>query len=562
MVGGTDTARGLVAFVMLLVVQWASAGWFNEHKYIGDIAFKRFVAEKGLTDFMITDLQYARYGRELPNPFKRNWVAYNDHEGLMAIRGEPRPGVVRWFTYGDLTGLAGDHSADFIQLITYFLKPDVTFILGKSYSKYGGLDADIGGVIESHHQGLEKFLNQGDYGSLAYARLAAEDRSHFQRPPLSVLEMLGTIDQALLNTLAEFMALDTSMPGIEQKALMLQHRMDEQLLKLNNTSKYAILHAIALHWTFLAAQDERRWDKPRMVEDLTRAFITNAFADHFLQDAFASGHLPVKRNCNSLDNKGVHDYYCRVGINVVNERGESWRTFGDNFYDDVTYAHAIAACQRSISELWEAFELYRSSPEGTWNDLFDDMRNGTLPETKWPSTIKNSFNALVYAPIPLSADLYRDAIVFKRGSKNGMFYEAGYTHLGGDGYAVQGGLGIGYCIKTPEPHEAFTNSPGSHRIESILWTGIGAEFARHFDQGEYADRFIFSPHLTFKDRLSINGGLGWSEINGTAYFTGNAMAGVEFKYLSCRVAPSIKYFLEYGAHRQPYHGIRLSLRFY
>lgn len=60
------------------------------------------------------------------------------------------------------------------------------------------------------------------------------------------------------------------------------------------------------------------------------AVYENAFADHFLQDAFCAGHMGFNRTASSAAASLVfHDTWNEKGRMVRNRRGESWRTYGD-----------------------------------------------------------------------------------------------------------------------------------------------------------------------------------------------------------------------------------------
>ncbi|MDB5283296.1 MAG: hypothetical protein JWO06_2371 [Bacteroidota bacterium] len=74
--------RGIFCLVLVLLQGKAMAGLFYEHKYIGDIAFKQFVASNHLEKFLSDTLFLKRYGAgfELKIPFKKNRepIAYYD----------------------------------------------------------------------------------------------------------------------------------------------------------------------------------------------------------------------------------------------------------------------------------------------------------------------------------------------------------------------------------------------------------------------------------------------------------------------------------------------------
>jgi hypothetical protein len=490
-----------------------------------------------------------KFGRS-NNPFTKNHEAWSDHLDLLYFQGNDNR-----FTYGDICGLAADHSVDGTQLETSLFPKDNSFLDGQSFSLYKALDADVANALLSHYEGIERFEKQGDYSRILYLILAGEDRSHFQRPPKSVLEMLSAIDPALIQAVQEFKMINSGEALFKENARRIQQEMDARFLHLTNTAKYALLHLIALDITQLAAVSYRQNDLVQFDRDLSRAFLINAFADHFLQDAFAGGHLPVKRNNNWLDNNGIHDYYSRVGLKVSNENGDTWHTYGDNFYDFTTNRYAIAANVVSIQEVWDRFQRYINTADlGAWGDTrFTEMRKGRIPSSDWPDRLKSEFRAFKLTPIPLDKAAYKQ-VDLKRGSKNGAFYEAGYS-FGTDGQqTVHAALGAGFCVKKP----ASVNV----RRESDLWAGPGFEYVYRVRPSTDRERWQVKLLSTWWDKLALEFGLGSEKRNGGSHFAGSACAGVEFKFLRFRVAPSVKYALDYCTDRVPCHNLRLAFRFY
>jgi hypothetical protein len=130
--------------------------------------------------------------------------------------------------------------------------------------------------------------------------------------------------------------------------------------------------------------------------NLEEAYTINAFADHFLQDMFSSGHLRVPRrylhdrtmawdylsfvsrpvaeprNCES-PRKGsltipqkMHDEESAIGLTVQNGNGETWTAYGDaRAFDAVAAtnkAKCLAAVQASADEIYRAYSSYNTIP--------------------------------------------------------------------------------------------------------------------------------------------------------------------------------------------------------
>ncbi len=72
-----------------------------------------------------------------------------------------------------------------------------------------------------------------------------------------------------------------------------------------------------------------------LVKQFERAFYTSAFADHFLQDTFASGHMGFNRVSSSAAASQVyHDIWNRTGRSVRNARNQCWHQYGDYRWKD------------------------------------------------------------------------------------------------------------------------------------------------------------------------------------------------------------------------------------
>lgn len=106
---------------------------------------------------------------------------------------------------------------------------------------------------------------------------------------------------------------------------------------------------------------------------LRRAYAINAFADHFLSDLFAAGHMRTPRRAlfNSALNyvtrvaagacaKQMHDEDNKFGLWVENAVGDKWVAYGDGRYrDTVNSASRVVlkkAVQQSMDDVWAAFE--------------------------------------------------------------------------------------------------------------------------------------------------------------------------------------------------------------
>lgn len=570
-------ARGILLWLLGLNSMALFGGWFNEHKHIGDVAFKRFVAANRLERFLrdtVGLLPFGELASELPIPYARNAEVRELYRGMFGIDGR-----IVDYSYGDLCGLAADHSVDLRQLESVLLNIDTLFHTIPNGSLFGALDDDVFKALRSHHDALEDGKMQGNYNALPYILLAERDRSHFQHPPDSLYAMLQRLDTSVIELFYRYRSMNHRMSACERKRI--QRQLDRCFLRLNNASKYALLHAMAQDRMYDAAYELVEGTPDRFRTDFILGLLYNAFADHFLQDAFASGHLATRRNWRGLDNNGVHDYYCRVGLPVENGFHQRWTTYGDNFYDSTTYRMAMAGELRSLEELFSWFrgfvagfkaEQQMEAPPAPGerrvpDPLLTAFRDRTILPARWVDTIRSTMGAYRYMPVPLDAVFYQDSIELKQGSKNGMFVEAGWTGSRSSPRDEQTTWHATLCIFSrgwirPAPGSAFNATRFSRRIESILWAGlsIGYQYVRR--AGNIEHQIQGAVHASLYDRICIDVGAGSSVGAGAGHFRANASVGPELKWLSCAAAPSIKYYVAFGDGMTLEQGVRLALRIY
>jgi hypothetical protein len=119
---------------------------------------------------------------------------------------------------------------------------------------------------------------------------------------------------------------------------------------LNNTSAYVWYHSRALQLATLIAPHR---DEPGYGRLLWWAYLDEAFALHFLEDAFAAGHF-VGLSKNRTIRNGTHDYFCSHGFRDAHTWGDPTRgyhAFGDAFLSNLDQQHANAAVAASLREV-------------------------------------------------------------------------------------------------------------------------------------------------------------------------------------------------------------------
>jgi hypothetical protein len=106
------------------------------------------------------------------------------------------------------------------------------------------------------------------------------------------------------------------------------------------------------------------------VDAIEQAMRENAFADHLLQDSFASGHMGFNRRASSSGAaKRFHDHWNARGRVVIDRNGASFRTYGDGKLDAPEdaqgRAHVIGAATASVQDVMLTFVTGRPHPEAS-----------------------------------------------------------------------------------------------------------------------------------------------------------------------------------------------------
>jgi hypothetical protein len=125
------------------------------------------------------------------------------------------------------------------------------------------------------------------------------------------------------------------------------------------------------------ALEATRADGLPEIEEWEQSMRESAFADHLLQDSFASGHMGFNRRASSAAAaKRFHDVWNVRGRVVFDRNGVSWTTYGDGKLDDAENAagrrHVIDAATLSVKDVLLTFVLGRRYPQeglATWRAL-------------------------------------------------------------------------------------------------------------------------------------------------------------------------------------------------
>lgn len=392
-------------YLLLGVTAYSLSGsaWdYAEHRKIGDRAMSllpRYLVESGIFPNEATADSSLLSLLNMSHIPGSNAYAMNEMTQL--------PNIV---TYGTLCGLAGDHVENPLLLETglqtHFSKTNRTLAL--------------------ETKAMEEFLTGASSKelldiNLAYGILAIKDLSHFYAYGKDMNDHLKMIDVDLI------------------RRLLRPSEVNDVFGKLNNLpsmSKYFCIHIFAIHLAQEAGKEMRKGDREMASNLMFYAGLYEAFAEHFLQDSFASGHQMVRRGFSAsavCNNKSLHDFYNTIPVQTANMKGENWSAYGDKRlnqnmeeYKDaddyrnirVTQQHpytlakgdsyeretrvfyqTVTATCKSLTEVWKAYHAALNGDEG---DLINDL---PTHRDDLPAFVYSRLPVVKEFPIPFGTDL-------------------------------------------------------------------------------------------------------------------------------------------------------------
>ena len=395
--------RARLLLVLFCVLTFSAYAWdFAEHRKIGDRAMilmpERLVAA-GL--FPNEAAFYALLDTVLDVQLSEDGLSFVLNELSQA------PNQV---TYGTLCGLAGDHVSNPLLLETglqaHYSKTNRTLLL----------EADAMQHFQTGANSVELLKV-----NLAYGVMAIKDLSHFYSYGDDLNDHLRKIDAELIRALASPANVNDTFAKLD---------------RLPSMSKYFCIHIFATYLAEEAGKAHLAGDVHAASDYLFYAMLYEAFAEHFLQDSFASGHQMVRRGFGASavsNNKALHDFYNTIPVQTANLKGETWASYGDKRLNQnmeeyigkesyteirvtdpnpyklpkgdkyeretrVFYQVVNATCQ-SILEVWQA---YRDAVQGEAKQILSQ-----LPERheEWPAYIYAHHPVVRDFPLPFGTKL-------------------------------------------------------------------------------------------------------------------------------------------------------------
>jgi hypothetical protein len=386
---------GWLVLVSLLVPRAAAAWTFPEHQRISETA-----------------IQLLARNHEEPPPGKKavaeRWSEFRasiDPALPLCSEGQKQDekAETTCIPSAALPALAGDHACTPVALDAelrsdpdwMFDVLDVADRTWSAFKKPGADTADREAARRAMHIDLQNVDDQ-------YVSRAMVDYSHFQAPR----ETPGTDLAGLRAYLGAALA-----PNAQSNA----------------TAAYVNYHVAALRLAAAA-----RFEPAKKVSYLTRAFLAEAFAAHFLEDSFAAGHF-VGHWGDTATRLGTHDYYSSAGYQASrwSEPGRTYMAHGDGFLSDTereTAAHAVSASLFQIVEAAtddeDARKLVLKFTQGFALESYDSCQQKlVVPGLSAFAAVKLIAAVIREEPVPAA----REPEVARMRAENGVFFGAGAT---------------------------------------------------------------------------------------------------------------------------------------
>lgn len=172
----------------------------------------------------------------------------------------------------------------------------------------------------------------------------------------------------------------------------------------NPVGTYKWFHASAL---LKAARLRTEMLSPDQRSALALAALADeAFALHFLEDGFASGHVAGIWG-DASQRKGTHDYYNEMGLEVTNWKGERFVLMGDAYMRPEDAERAAFSVKMSLEQLLDAcvssreILLYNDRLDSFTPDTFNVSKAISIPFRQLDTAFAKIFKpVLVTTPVP------------------------------------------------------------------------------------------------------------------------------------------------------------------
>jgi hypothetical protein len=195
----------------------------------------------------------------------------------------------------------------------------------------------------------------------------------------------------------------------QTEGLDILHYMDSALrttAEPNSAATYFYFHGAAM---VLAASSDPAEASADGGARARLILALEAFAEHFLEDMFAAGHVAGSWG-NVAERKGTHDYYNRAGLEIRSWDGQETVLFGDAFLKPEGLARAAQAVRTSLDQVLEAWTpgspariaaQSAQSPEAALTGSFSVCASRAAPEWDISDSLEPWFASVAMRmPVP------------------------------------------------------------------------------------------------------------------------------------------------------------------
>ena len=163
---------------------------------------------------------------------------------------------------------------------------------------------------------------------------------------------------------SEFMSQSGAWRFTSKKSYYLLALENSEHFNPMSTQSWADYHGKAVDEALAAT----RTDGLETVRRFQLALQESAFADHFLQDSFAAGHMGFNRTASSAAaSKSFHDTWNKRGRVVSDRNGARWMTYGDGRLNrpenEDAKRHVQDAATMSVRNVLRAFVFGERAPD-------------------------------------------------------------------------------------------------------------------------------------------------------------------------------------------------------
>jgi hypothetical protein len=273
-----------LTIVIFLFAMPAKAWVYPEHRYLS------FLAIQNLSPVLKSDLE-------------KLWLNARSGHELRLSQGVINPVTDKsnqQIDYASWSAISGDHSCSPSSLLSTVLYSNwilrvekITSVLNESLRKAKTNSQRV----NAQHQSDVQLLKADD----EYVSRAGSNNAHFLLPrPVVNIGMW------------EYFTMSTGKDAAP-----------------NALATYAFFHTRALEKAYRYAH-EPQLSQQQKNELILSALADEAFADHFLQDIFAAGHVAGIWG-KASQRKGTHDYYNEAGLEVATWGGKRMILMGDSY---------------------------------------------------------------------------------------------------------------------------------------------------------------------------------------------------------------------------------------